>query len=50
MSYYLQASFDFEKKITIKLNVNEICNYYLHDFDQELAICSIFLHLSKAGV
>jgi len=34
--------------ISYELAINEICNYYLHNLDQGLVNCSIFLDLSKA--
>jgi len=42
------SRYGFQEGPSTELAVNEIYNYYLHNLDQGLATCSIFLDLSKA--
>jgi len=42
------SQFAFREGTSTELAINEIYNYYLHNLDQGLVTCSIFLDLSKA--
>jgi len=42
------SQYGFREGTSTELVVNEIYNYYLHNLDQGLVTCSIFLDLSKA--
>jgi len=42
------SQYGFREGTSTELAINEIYNYYLHNLDQGLVTCSIFLDLSKA--